>query len=163
MVTWKRPLKADNAFIQLILPNELTLRRWAEQFQHEVCFLWSFVPIKVLRGSWRKLMWMCLKWIYFDIWLVRKRKKSGLYFSADLPLCSLLIIPFFKNSSNYNKAPGHPLPFEFAAEKIPCLKLLETEFYLITCIFEVGNCLAEHLDGYFSNSSLKILFWLWEI
>lgn len=72
------------------------------------------------------------------------------------------MIPFFNNSSNY-KAPRHPLPFEFAAEKIPHLKHLEMKFYLITCIFEVGNNFAEHLDGYFSNSSLKTLFWVWEI
>lgn len=80
-------------------------------------------------------------------------------FQPDLPLCSLWMIPFFNNSSIYNKAPGHLLPFEFAAEKIPCLKHLEMEFYLITCIFEVGNYLGEHLDGNFSNS-LKILFGL---
>lgn len=73
------------------------------------------------------------------------------------------MIPFFNNSSNYNKAPGHLLPFEFAAEKIPHLNHLKMEFYLITCIFKVGNYLGEHLDGYFSNSSLKILFCLWEI
>lgn len=82
-------------------------------------------------------------------------------FQPDLPLCALLMIPFFNNSSNY-KAPRHLLPFEFTAEKIPCLKHLEMEFYLITRIFEVGNYLGEHLDGNFSNS-LKILFGLWEI
>lgn len=84
-------------------------------------------------------------------------------FQPDLPLCSLLMIPFFNNSSNYNKALRHLLPFEFAAEKIPHLKHLEMESYLKTCIFEVGNYLGEHLDGYFSNSSLKMLFCLWEI
>lgn len=70
---------------------------------------------------------------------------------------------FFNNCPNDNKAPRHLLPFEFAAEKIPCLKSLEIEFYLITCIFEVDNYFAEHLDGYFSKSSLKMLFWLWGI
>lgn len=92
-----------------------------------------------------------------------KEKKVVCTFQPDLPLCSLLMIPFFNNSSNYNKAPRHKLPFEFAAEKIPHLNHLEMEFYLITCIFEVGNYLGEHLDGYFSSSSLKILFCLWEI
>lgn len=69
---------------------------------------------------------------------------------------------FFNNSSNDNKAPRLLLPFESAAEKILCLKYLETEFCLITCISEVEDYFAEHLDGYFSNSSLKKLLWLWE-
>lgn len=92
-----------------------------------------------------------------------KEKKVVCTFQPDLPLCSLLMIPFFNNSSNYNKALGYLLPFEFAADKIPHLKHLEMEFYLKTCIFEVGNHLGEHLDGCFSNSSVKILFCLWEI
>lgn len=35
---------------------------------------------------------------------------------------------------------------------------------MITCIFEVDdNYFAEHVDGYFSNSNLKMLFWLRKI
>lgn len=161
MLTWKRSHKWDNPFTQLILPNELTLWRWVEHFQCEVCFLWSFVPIKVMQESWWKWTWMCLKWICFDIWLFRN-KKCDLYFSTRSASMLSWCFLFFNNSSKDNKAPRHQLPFEFAAEKIPCLKYLETEFYLITCIFEVDNYFPEYLDGCFSNSSLKILFWLWE-
>lgn len=160
MLTCKRPLRGDNAFIQLIFPNELPLQRWIEDFQSEVWFLWSFVPIKVLWESWGKLMWTCLKWIYFDIWLVREKKVVCTF---NLICCHALSwwFLFFNNSSNDNKAPRLLLPFESAAEKILCLKYLETEFCLITCISEVEDYFAEHLDGYFSNS-LKKLLWLWE-
>lgn len=107
-------------------------------------------------------MWMCLKWIYFDIWLVRKKKWFVLFNPIFYSALSWWFL-FFNNCLNDNKAPRHLLPFEFAAGKIPCLKSLEIEFYLITCISEVDNYFAEHLDGYFSKSSLKILFWLWGI
>jgi len=34
-------------------------------------------------------------------------------------------------------------PFEFEDEKIPCLKYLEMDFCLITCIFEVDSYFTE--------------------
>lgn len=91
-------------------------------------------------------MWMCLKWIYFDILLVKKKKKKKVVLFNQTCYCAISWwFLFSNNSSSDNKAPRHVFPFEFTAEKIPCLKHLEIDFHLITCIFEVDSCFLNTL------------------